>query len=326
MCRVKRGGSGHSLCRDKDRLLTYCVRVFVQVTGAERPLNSLLEATMEHDVAMKPTPVITEEVTEALEDMIRRRIADELFDDVVRRVAPMEKKKQRSTEVLSQDKPKEGLAEVYEKEYIAAVEEKRREVVGVDLESVAEEDKDPRHMEIVQLYKKFCMKLDMLSALHFTPKVRIPEEPEPLPNLPAVSMEDAVPDATSDAMALAPREVFSGPKLVVGEDEMTKKERHAKRQANKARAKNVKAKKDVQRKAEEAADPLLQARKEEKLAAATAAKTRRKNKNKRSELVRSKEFFSKLQQVSKTHIKDTRTAGLKGITDPNTLTANKLKL
>lgn len=47
-----------------------------ETSGKTRPLNSLLEEDLEFDHAAKPVPVITQETTETLEDMIKKRIVD----------------------------------------------------------------------------------------------------------------------------------------------------------------------------------------------------------------------------------------------------------
>lgn len=41
-----------------------------------RPVNSLLEEDMEFDHSVKPVPVITQEITNVLEDLIRKRISE----------------------------------------------------------------------------------------------------------------------------------------------------------------------------------------------------------------------------------------------------------
>lgn len=49
-------------------------------------MNSLLEEYVEFEHGSKPVPVITQASTRSLEDIIKRRIKDEAFDDVVRKV------------------------------------------------------------------------------------------------------------------------------------------------------------------------------------------------------------------------------------------------
>lgn len=55
----------------------------------DRPVNSLLEEYVEFDHGSKPVPVITQASTRSLEDIIKRRIKDEAFDDVVRKVSTL---------------------------------------------------------------------------------------------------------------------------------------------------------------------------------------------------------------------------------------------
>jgi len=294
-----------------------------KVTADSRPVNSLLDATLDYSAGSKPVPVATEEATEELETVIRKRVAEELFDDVVRKAAPVEKRTKAASEALSQEKPKEGLAEMYEKEFLAASKEQDRqpEEGNVPAEGAP---KDPKHVEIDRLFNKLSRKLDVLTALHYTPKVVVPETPQPIENVAALLMEDAVPDAVSDAMVLAPQEVYSVKKPAKAETEMTKEERKARRRAKKQRTKVKTQRKEAAIKAMEAADPLVKARKEEKLAAAAAAKARRKGKNKRNELNQSKTFFSTIQQSAQEHIKGTLDAAKPISTEK--ASSSKLKL
>lgn len=47
-----------------------------QVTAAKRPKNSALEVDLDFQHNVRPPPVITEEITESLENMIKQRIAN----------------------------------------------------------------------------------------------------------------------------------------------------------------------------------------------------------------------------------------------------------
>jgi len=51
-----------------------------QVTDASRPKNSALEVDLDFEHNMRPAPVITEEVTATLEDMIKNRIIEVNFN------------------------------------------------------------------------------------------------------------------------------------------------------------------------------------------------------------------------------------------------------
>ena len=88
-----------------------------QMTGESsataRPVNSLLEATPEFEVVNKMAPVITVQHTENLEDVIKRRILNEDWDDVIPRELPdvgWHKQRGELPEV-SQEKSKLGLGE-----------------------------------------------------------------------------------------------------------------------------------------------------------------------------------------------------------------------
>lgn len=47
-----------------------------QVTAKKRPKNSALEVELDFEHNVRPPPVITEEVTASLEDMIKARISE----------------------------------------------------------------------------------------------------------------------------------------------------------------------------------------------------------------------------------------------------------
>ena len=54
-----------------------------EATNKERPVNSLLDVHLEFNAATKLPPTITKEVTIKIEELIKQRVLDELFDDPV---------------------------------------------------------------------------------------------------------------------------------------------------------------------------------------------------------------------------------------------------
>ena len=134
-----------------------------EVSGAERPENSLLETGLEYDAAVSAPPTITEEATKSLEDIIIKRIKDGVFDDVVKKEPP-KPMKEKKTIVLNDEKSKEGLADLYARDY-------QEQLTGVK----QEDDKlDKNKKEIMKLFNKITHDLDVLSNFHYVPKLVFP--------------------------------------------------------------------------------------------------------------------------------------------------------
>lgn len=73
-----------------------------------RPLNSALEIDMDFDRSLKPPPQPTEEFTSCLEDLVKRRIADQQFDDPVRREPAPEMVQKQTAELDDKQSGKVG--------------------------------------------------------------------------------------------------------------------------------------------------------------------------------------------------------------------------
>ena len=113
---------------------------------------------------MKPVPVVTEEVVQELEEMIKSRILADNYDDVVRR-RPLDEKPFLPSKLihLQDTKSARSLAEIYEDEYSAA---QNGGVAGEDRDGKLKKE----HEEIERQWEKVCAKLDALCNAHFTPK------------------------------------------------------------------------------------------------------------------------------------------------------------
>ncbi|XP_059534361.1 U3 small nucleolar ribonucleoprotein protein MPP10 [Myotis daubentonii] len=274
-----------------------------EVTAQKRPENSLLEETLHFDHAVRMAPVITEETTLQLEDIIKQRIRDQAWDDVVRKEKPKEdafEYKKRLT--LDHEKSKLSLAEIYEQEYIKLSQQK------------TEEEENPEHVAIQKMMDSLFLKLDALSNFHFTPKPPVPEI-KVVSNLPAITMEEVAPVSVSDAALLAPEEVKeknkAGDIKTAAEKTATDKKRE-RRKKKLRKHMNLKEKEKrrrlLERSSAEPAGKLSKAAAAEKLRQLTRAgkASLLKDEGKDKALKSSQAFFSKLQDQVKMQISDAK--------------------
>ncbi|KAJ0171030.1 hypothetical protein K1T71_013229 [Dendrolimus kikuchii] len=170
-----------------------------EVDAKKRPQNSLLQEVVDFDLTSRPPPIITEQTTLTLEDIIKQRVKDKAWDDVVKKEKPVDDQLSfQKKEIIDQSKSKLSLAQVYEAEYL----KQKQALSGED-----QEEKEPEaHVEIRDTMSKLFAKLDALCHYHYTPKPA-QAEVKIVSNTPAISMEEVAPVATSDAMLLAPEEV-----------------------------------------------------------------------------------------------------------------------
>jgi U3 small nucleolar RNA-associated protein MPP10 len=178
-----------------------------EVDSRKRPLNSLLEEHVEFETAIKQAPVITEEVTMALEDIIKRRIVEGSFDDVVRREEDeIDTRKPRPE--LDFAKSQKSLAELYEDEYLKSVDKANAANEKPQLAAVLEQKRSKDQEEVLRRFAHLAYKLDALSNFHFTPRPVVPDLAVK-ENVAAIRMEEIIPIGVSDSSLLAPQEIFA---------------------------------------------------------------------------------------------------------------------
>lgn len=251
-----------------------------EVSAKDRPQDSLLDDSELHNLnferTAKPVPVITQEVTETLEDMIRRRIKEEQFDDLPKRlITDVALFHNRQKYELSEQKSAKSLAEIYEDEFhkgssaLVATEE-----VSAELQR--------QHDEIGALFASVTHKLDSLSSAHFIPKphqfkqMEIKVTDSAAPAVAAISMEDAQPLHISSDAALAPQEIYKvgddrqrnvGPEgrsevqlrsgLSIAKDEMTKEDKlRLRRQSKRKKSKEFSKRREVQQQRDQQREKL----------------------------------------------------------------------
>ncbi|KAJ0459214.1 putative U3 small nucleolar ribonucleoprotein complex, subunit Mpp10 [Helianthus annuus] len=202
-----------------------------EVNATKRPKNSALGEDLDWERNVKPPPVITEEVSQSIEELIMKRISEGHFDDV-QKVNKLPSKAPREMKELDENQSKKGLGELYADEYAQKT----------GLVSQALSFSDEQKKEASLLFKRLCLKLDALSHFHFTPKPVI-EDMSIQTNVPALAMEEIAPLAVSDAAMLAPEEVFSGKGDIKEEAELTQTDRKRRRASKKRKFKAENAKK-----------------------------------------------------------------------------------
>ncbi|KAJ9639301.1 U3 snoRNP protein [Knufia peltigerae] len=227
-----------------------------EARAADRPLNSLIEEDLEFERTGKPVPVITAEVSEEIEALIKRRILAREFDEVVRRHPDAlggANDTRRGRVEIDDTKPQSGLADIYEQDHLRATDPGY-----VDKRSASTKR---AHEEITRLWKEVSSQLDLLSNLHFKPK-RVEAEITTVEDKPTISMEDARPvgvGVNAEESMLAPQEVYrpgrdKGAAAAGGEegvlvtrkggasvnkDEMTREEKVRRRRREKERMKKA---------------------------------------------------------------------------------------
>ncbi|XP_062927158.1 U3 small nucleolar ribonucleoprotein protein MPP10 [Mobula hypostoma] len=293
-----------------------------EVTAQKRPENSLLEEDLLFDHTVRKAPVITEETTLQLEDVIIQRIKDQAWDDVLRKEKPKEETfeyKKRLT--LDHEKSKLSLAAVYEQEYQKQTQQR------------TEVEENQQYTEIQKAMDSLFLKLDALCNFQFTPKPPVPEL-KVVSNLPSISMEEVAPVNVSEATLLAPEEIKEKGRAGVlqGENEKTPTDKkRERRQKKKLKRLRIRAK-EMRQKSLEKQNVKMSNKEEKKMNVQKAQKLAQqgrvlllKDEGKDKTLRSSKAFFSHLQDQVKAELSGVKAAGKKK-NKLGKLSANKLKL
>lgn len=218
-----------------------------EAAAVDRPLNSLLEEDMDFEHVGKPVPVITEEVSESIEELIKRRILAQEFDEVLRRrpdTLGNPSDARRGLIEVDDTKGKQSLAEIYEEEHV----KKANPDAYV---SQADEKLRRDEEEIKNMWKEVSAKLDALTSWHYKPKPAAPTLTV-VADVATVAMEDAQP-TTAQGVAggesmIAPQEVYAPGRdtaekgevvaksgLPVAKQEMSREEKLRRRRRDKER-------------------------------------------------------------------------------------------
>lgn len=223
-----------------------------EAKASDRPKNALLEEVLDFERTGKPLPVVTKETSEAIEELIKRRVLASEFDEVRKR-RPEEAlgassfaRRGKQFDLEMEAPRQKGLADVYEEEHL-----RKTDPAFVDKRT---EKLKKEHDEINALWKDISHKLDSLASFRYRPK---PSEMSIAvrSDAPAMSLEDARPSGVGGDIGtldqLAPQEIFTPGEsqekgkivtkggTVIDQAEMTREERKRRRRREKERAKKA---------------------------------------------------------------------------------------
>ena len=208
-----------------------------EVGASRRPRNSLLEADLDFEQGSKAAPVITEEVTASIDEIIRSRVKDGLWDDVIRTAALEPARFRPKAAEINTEKSKLGLGEEYAREY----EETVLGATSAEASKAAE-----THAAVRALYAKLGGKLDALFNFHAVPK---PFKPEATVRtaMSAIRMEEAIPTAMASGQTVAPEEVYGAKRgnALTTRNELSQEERKTERRKKKRVRKRKTAERDA---------------------------------------------------------------------------------
>eukprot|EP01080_Neovahlkampfia_damariscottae_P000362 gene362-6776_t len=132
-----------------------------EVSSNFRPQNSLLEEDVDFKHTSKVKPIITEEITQNLEEIILNRIINNIFDDPEKPDLNEEKKKKRKE--VSREKNEKSLSELYEENYL----KKNNLFVEKDEENP---DVLEKKLKVKSKVEKCLHMLNVLSNLNYIPE------------------------------------------------------------------------------------------------------------------------------------------------------------
>ncbi|KAA6398130.1 MAG: putative U3 small nucleolar ribonucleoprotein MPP10 [Streblomastix strix] len=165
-----------------------------EVVANQRPQDSLLDEFVEFQTVNRVVPTITEETRIQIEDLIKSRIQENLFDNVVRKTIK-QSAIQTHLQQVSTKKSEIGLGEIYTQQY-------EEQALGVKKEDPLEAE----HLALVGQWQRISSKLDALSHQQYTPHISMPKDSAAVLNVAALT-EEATPLFISTSSRLTPKEI-----------------------------------------------------------------------------------------------------------------------
>ena len=206
-----------------------------EATAGERPQNSLLNVHLDFNAATKLPPTITKETTNRIEDLIKQRVLDELFDDPILKDESQRKKLKDDGIEMDFSKSKKGLGDLY-------ADDMTKRLMQIQPEAFLEKElagpDAPLKREIEDISNELFQQLDTLSNFHYTPSAAKKDVQIQSQNVPSLALEEALPISVARGNVKTAHEVFSvNPLLLRDKSELTKEEKRKERAKRKRQIK-----------------------------------------------------------------------------------------
>ena len=172
-----------------------------EASAKERPKNSALSVEMDFDRTHRPSPDVNELITAKLEDIIKLRIADNIFDDE-ENFKPVTGNHAKQLDFLSVEdtRSSKGLADIYEDEYLRAKQLAKTGNHEAAERSSAQTD------DIYVLFRSLSSKLDALCSFQAAQKIDADNVPLSIGGA-ALKIEEVTSHMMSHASKRGPEEV-----------------------------------------------------------------------------------------------------------------------
>ena len=172
-----------------------------EANAKERPKNSALSVEMDFDRTHRPSPDVNELITAKLEDIIKLRIADNIFDDE-ENFKPVTGNHAKQLDFLSVEdtRSSKGLADIYEDEYLRAKQLAKTGNHEAAERSSAQTD------DIYVLFRSLSSKLDALCSFQAAQKIDADNVPLSIGGA-ALKIEEVTSHMMSHASKRGPEEV-----------------------------------------------------------------------------------------------------------------------
>lgn len=259
-----------------------------EVTSRERPKNSLLENYLDFQVTLKNPPIPTRELTDEIEKIIISRIKDEMYDNPTKKkVAYVNKSKNID---LKFSKSKEGLGQLYENDYM-----------GENANTVTKEEDIKIKSEIDMHMTELFNTLDKLSSFHFIP--RNANKNVNITNVQAIQLEEFSYAASNVTNNKTPSELYNQKDaVIVTKNEMNKDEKSTSHNKWKRNIRNrIRAKENLKKM--EKMNSFYNSKFETKMAM-KQMKDKQNFKYNKSKEQKSSNFFSNIQNIAETELKE----------------------